>query len=84
MHCFEVVYNLLEQTTIKSIFSGQLSCYNWKFSCFLNDLKLPHLQTSNDLALQFYEKAGFSVTGTVPGYYKNIEPADAHILEKEL
>ena len=44
----------------------------------------PSTKTSNDLALQFYEKAGFSVTGTVPGYYKNIEPADAHVLEKEL
>lgn len=48
------------------------------------ELQLPQNKTSNDLALQFYEKAGFSVTGTVPGYYKNIEPADAHVLEKEL
>ena len=43
-----------------------------------------HVQTNNVLALKFYEKGGFTVTETVPGYYKNIEPTDAHVLEKEL
>ena len=43
-----------------------------------------HVQTNNELALKFYEKGGFTVTETVPGYYKNIEPTDAHVLEKEL
>ncbi len=40
-----------------------------------------HVQTSNADALAFYPKFGFTATGTIAGYYKRIEPADAVLLE---
>jgi len=43
-----------------------------------------HVQTSNQLAIEFYEKNGFAISDTISGYYKNIEPADAHVLEKRI
>ena len=41
-----------------------------------------HVQTSNTLATDFYNKFGFETTETVADYYKNIEPTDAHVLCK--
>lgn len=37
---------------------------------------------NNDSAIEFYKGFGFEVVKTYPYYYKRIEPADAHILEK--
>lgn len=37
---------------------------------------------NNDSAIEFYKGFGFEVVKTYPHYYKRIEPADAHILEK--
>ena len=45
-----------------------------------------HVQTSNDEAIRFYAKFGFSIAETVPGYYQKyrLQPPDAHILSKRL
>merc|ERR1711879_592262 len=43
-----------------------------------------HVQVSNDVALEFYKKFGFNIVETKEQYYKRIEPADAHVLEKFL
>lgn len=40
-----------------------------------------HVQTSNDVARDFYEKLGFKVTSTVDNYYRRIQPASAWVLE---
>ena len=53
-------------------------------SCLLDSLSQKTIQTSNDLAIQFYTKRGFEIAGTMEGYYKNIDPADAYILEKKI
>jgi ribosomal protein S18 acetylase RimI-like enzyme len=44
-----------------------------------------HVQTTNDEALQFYKRHGFSIGSTVTRYYPNMtENADAYILELEI
>lgn len=43
-----------------------------------------HVQISNEGAIDFYKKFGFEIVETREHYYKRIEPADAHILEKTL
>ncbi|KZT08335.1 acyl-CoA N-acyltransferase [Laetiporus sulphureus 93-53] len=43
-----------------------------------------HVQVSNIVAKQFYERHGFKETGVHEGYYKKIVPHDAWILEREL
>jgi len=43
-----------------------------------------HVQVNNDSAIQFYRKFGFEVVETKQHYYKRIEPADAHVLQKTL
>jgi ribosomal protein S18 acetylase RimI-like enzyme len=43
-----------------------------------------HVQVNNDSAINFYEKFGFSIVETKQAYYKRIEPADAHVLQKDL
>jgi len=43
-----------------------------------------HVQVNNESAIKFYQKFGFSVVETKPAYYKRIEPADAHVLQKTL
>ena len=35
-------------------------------------------------ALRFYKRFGFEVVETKEAYYKRIEPADAHVLEKKI
>eukprot|EP00160_Parvularia_atlantis_P002105 Unigene11712_Nuclearia_a/m.35696 Unigene11712_Nuclearia_a/g.35696 ORF Unigene11712_Nuclearia_a/g.35696 Unigene11712_Nuclearia_a/m.35696 type:complete len:165 (+) Unigene11712_Nuclearia_a:21-515(+) len=42
-----------------------------------------HMQTNNDEGRKFYESKGFAVTATIERYYKNIEPAAAHVLSRE-
>ncbi|XP_076350416.1 putative N-acetyltransferase san isoform X2 [Tachypleus tridentatus] len=43
-----------------------------------------HVQINNDSAIEFYKKFGFEVVETKEHYYKRIEPADAHVLQKTL
>mmetsp|Transcript_68854 Transcript_68854/g.193135 ORF Transcript_68854/g.193135 Transcript_68854/m.193135 type:complete len:191 (+) Transcript_68854:74-646(+) len=43
-----------------------------------------HVQTSNEAAITFYKSFGFEVTQTIEGYYRNIDPADCHVLCKPL
>ena len=43
-----------------------------------------HVQVSNEGALQFYKNFGFEIVETKEAYYKRIEPADAHVLEKKI
>lgn len=39
---------------------------------------------NNDGAIEFYRKFGFEIVETKEQYYKRIEPAGAHVLEKNL
>ncbi|KAI7905405.1 acyl-CoA N-acyltransferase [Cokeromyces recurvatus] len=41
-----------------------------------------HVQISNTVATEFYQKNGFKIVSTEKDYYKNIEPRDAYLLEK--
>ncbi len=43
-----------------------------------------HVQINNDSAINFYKRFGFDIVETKEQYYKKIEPADAHVLEKRL
>merc|ERR1712126_770931 len=43
-----------------------------------------HVQVNNESAIEFYKKFGFNTVETKEQYYKRIEPADAHVLEKVL
>lgn len=39
---------------------------------------------NNEGAIEFYKKFGFEIVETKEHYYKRIEPADAHVLQKNL
>lgn len=43
-----------------------------------------HVQINNEGAIDFYKKFGFEIVETKEHYYKRIEPADAHVLQKNL
>ena len=45
-----------------------------------------HVQTSNEEAIRFYKKFGFTVTETMHGYYQKnrLQPPDAYVLAKKL
>ncbi|WIA28616.1 hypothetical protein OEZ86_011155 [Tetradesmus obliquus] len=43
-----------------------------------------HVHTANTEALEFYSRTGFTVTETIAGYYKRIDPPDAAVLVKQL
>uniref|UniRef100_A0A2R5LL25 N-terminal methionine N(alpha)-acetyltransferase NatE n=2 Tax=Ornithodoros turicata TaxID=34597 RepID=A0A2R5LL25_9ACAR len=43
-----------------------------------------HVQVNNQSAIEFYTKFGFKIVETKEHYYKRIEPADAHVLQKTL
>lgn len=43
-----------------------------------------HVQINNQDAIDFYKRFGFEVVETKQHYYKRIEPADAHVLQKSL
>lgn len=43
-----------------------------------------HVQVNNECAIEFYQKFGFEIVETREQYYKRIEPAGAHVLEKNL
>lgn len=65
---------------IDFFFFGNCCVTNW-FSLFpLHS----HVQISNESAIHFYQKFGFEIIETKKNYYKRIEPADAHVLQKSL
>ena len=43
-----------------------------------------HVQTSNDEALRFYQRFGFTITGTIENYYKRITPPDCYVVSKTI
>ncbi len=43
-----------------------------------------HVHVENRTALNFYDRFGFQILGTVPNYYKKITPNSAYILELKL
>ena len=43
-----------------------------------------HVQSNNDVAVQFYKKFGFEKGELVQNYYKKIDPPHAYILSKKL
>jgi ribosomal protein S18 acetylase RimI-like enzyme len=43
-----------------------------------------HVQTTNQEAVDWYTKRGFTIERTVEGYYRNIEDVDAYILVRKL
>ncbi|KAG9509031.1 putative N-acetyltransferase san, partial [Fragariocoptes setiger] len=43
-----------------------------------------HVQISNTGALEFYKRFGFEIKETKQDYYKRIEPAHAHVLQKQI
>lgn len=45
---------------------------------------LRHVQVNNEGAIDFYKKFGFEIVETKEHYYKRIEPADAHVLQKTI
>lgn len=49
-----------------------------------NFFRFRHVQVNNESAIEFYKKFGFEIVETKLHYYKRIEPADAHVLEKNL
>lgn len=42
------------------------------------------MQVNNEGAIDFYKKFGFEIVETKQHYYKRIEPADAHVLQKTI
>ncbi|KAF7257611.1 hypothetical protein EG68_08275 [Paragonimus skrjabini miyazakii] len=43
-----------------------------------------HVHVENDVALSFYKRFGFAITGEVEGYYRAVQPQTACVLEKYL
>jgi len=43
-----------------------------------------HVQTTNQEALDWYAKRGFTIDETIKEYYRNIEDKDAYILVRKL
>uniref|UniRef100_A0A8C0DEC4 N-alpha-acetyltransferase 50 n=1 Tax=Balaenoptera musculus TaxID=9771 RepID=A0A8C0DEC4_BALMU len=43
-----------------------------------------HVQISSESAVDFYRKLGLEIIETKKNYYKRIEPADTHVLQKNL
>lgn len=58
--------------------------YNFKKCSYITRYIRRHVQISNEGAIDFYKKFGFEIVETKEHYYKRIEPADAHVLQKTL
>jgi N-alpha-acetyltransferase 50 len=43
-----------------------------------------HVQTTNQEAVDWYTKRGFTIDKTVEGYYRNIEDVNAYLLVRKL
>ncbi len=43
-----------------------------------------HAWVENQDGIKFYEKHGFSVIETLPGYYKNLSPPDGVVLALDI
>lgn len=43
-----------------------------------------HVQISNESALSFYKKHGFTIVSTAKNYYEQIQPRDAYVLKKDI
>mmetsp|Transcript_41574 Transcript_41574/g.105325 ORF Transcript_41574/g.105325 Transcript_41574/m.105325 type:complete len:242 (-) Transcript_41574:219-944(-) len=43
-----------------------------------------HVQTSNEEALSFYSKHGFTIVDTIRNYYRRLQPPDCHVLARRL
>ncbi|CAB4004167.1 N-alpha-acetyltransferase 50 isoform X1 [Paramuricea clavata] len=43
-----------------------------------------HVQVSNEVAIEFYQKFDFEIIDTKKQYYKRIDPADAYVLQKTI
>lgn len=69
-------------TYIKSICKYSYINNNYYFYMLL--FVYSHVQISNEGAIDFYKKFGFEIVETKEHYYKRIEPADAHVLQKTL
>lgn len=55
-----------------------------KCHCCSNQYIFRHVQVNNEGAIDFYKKFGFEIVETKEHYYKRIEPADAHVLQKTI
>lgn len=71
---------IMVKTKVFYVIAQKKLCYSWPTSCFF----YRHVQINNDSAIAFYQKFGFNIVETKPAYYKRIEPADAHVLQKNL
>ena len=43
-----------------------------------------HVQTNNDLAINFYKRFGFEISRTIENYYQNIEPSACYVLSRKV
>ena len=71
------MYTVLGSSLLKLVLDECMSHPEWH-SVYLN------VQTSNEDAINFYEKFGFQNTGTIENYYKRVDPPHCHVLTKVL
>eukprot|EP00759_Apiculatamorpha_spiralis_P015171 PhF_6_TR21897/c0_g1_i2/m.31094/K20793/NAA50, NAT5; N-alpha-acetyltransferase 50 len=60
-----------------------LQKYVEKLNLTLTEVAL-HVQVSNAEGLGFYKKEGFTIGPVIPGYYKLLDIADAHLVTKKI